>query len=69
MRGRLDHLTVRAEARPGFPAEHWPQAAAGLAGAVRDTLGLGVEADVVAPETLPRSEGKLQRVRDLRSGA
>jgi phenylacetate-CoA ligase len=68
-RGRLDHLTVRAEARPGFPAEDWPQAAAALAEAVRDAVGLGIEADVVPPETLPRSEGKLQRVRDLRSRA
>jgi phenylacetate-CoA ligase len=68
-RGRLDHLTVRAEARPGYPAENWPQAAAALAEAVRDAVGLGIEADVVPPETLPRSEGKLQRVRDLRSRA
>jgi phenylacetate-CoA ligase len=68
-RGRMDHLAVRAEARTDFPAERWPQAAAGLAGAIRDALGLAVEADVVAPRTLPRSEGKLQRVRDLRSRA
>ena len=68
-RGRMDHLTVRAEVRPGFPAEHWPQAAAGLADAVKDEVGLTVEADIVAPRTLPRSEGKLQRVRDLRSPA
>jgi phenylacetate-CoA ligase len=66
-RGRMDLLAVRAEARPGFPAERWAQAAAGLAEAIQDTLGLTVEADVVAPRTLPRSEGKLQRVRDLRS--
>ena len=68
-RGRMDRLAVRAEARPGFPAERWPQAAAGLAEAIRDALGLTVETDVVAPRTLPRSEGKLQRVRDLRSRA
>jgi phenylacetate-CoA ligase len=68
-RGRMDLLAVRAEARPGFPAERWAEAAAGLAEAIRDTLGLAVEADVVAPLTLPRSEGKLQRVRDLRSSA
>jgi phenylacetate-CoA ligase len=66
-RGRMDLLAVRAEARPGFPAERWAQAAAGLAEAIQDTLGLTVEADVVAPRTLPRSEGKLQRLRDLRS--
>jgi phenylacetate-CoA ligase len=68
-RGRMDLLAVRAEARPGFPAERWAEAAAGLAEAIRDALGLAVEADVVAPRTLPRSEGKLQRVRDLRSSA
>ncbi|MCW2933691.1 MAG: paaK [Actinomycetia bacterium] len=68
-RGRMDRLAVRAEARPDFPAERWPEAAAGLAGAILDALGLAVEADVVAPQTLPRSEGKLQRVRDLRSRA
>ncbi|HEX3960476.1 MAG TPA: phenylacetate--CoA ligase PaaK [Trebonia sp.] len=68
-RGRMDRLAVRAEARPDFPAQRWPEAAAGLAGAILEALGLAVEADVVAPQTLPRSQGKLQRVRDLRSRA
>jgi phenylacetate-CoA ligase len=68
-RGRIDLLAVRAEARPGFPAGRWAEAAVGLAEAIRDALGLAVEVDVVAPRTLPRSEGKLQRVRDLRARA
>jgi len=67
VRGRLDHLTVRVEARPDCPAGRRPVAAAELAEAVRDRLGLSADVDVTDPETLPRSQGKLQRVTDLRA--
>jgi phenylacetate-CoA ligase len=65
-RGRLDHLTVMAEARPDCPAQRRPGAAAEVATAVKDGIGVSVEVRVVDPQTLPRSEGKLQRLRDLR---
>ncbi|RJL34025.1 AMP-binding protein [Bailinhaonella thermotolerans] len=63
-RGRLDHLTVRAEARPGLIARD--EAAAMLAREIRERLGLTAEAAVADPGTLERSEGKLRRVHDLR---
>jgi phenylacetate-CoA ligase len=65
-RGRMDHLTVKIEARPDCPAEHRPAAAAGVTKAVKDTIGASVEVLVVDPETLARSAGKLQRLWDLR---
>ena len=34
--------------------------------AVKETVGVTVGCDVVDPETLERSVGKLQRLRDLR---
>ncbi|MEU7819128.1 hypothetical protein, partial [Pseudonocardia sp. NPDC049154] len=35
--------------------------------AVKDTIGVSVTCDVVNPDTLERSVGKLQRLRDLRA--
>jgi len=65
-RGRLDHLTVRAEARP--EAEPAQRAAAGpaIAAAVKDGIGVTVDVAIVEPDCLERSVGKLQRVKDLR---
>src|SRR5215204_2761490 len=60
--GRMDHLTVRIEARPDCPSERRPVAAAEVATGVKDTVGTTVEVLVVDPETLPRSVGKLQRL-------
>ena len=68
-RGRMDHLTVRIEARPDCPSERRPVAAAEVATGVKDTVGTTVEVLVVDPETLPRSVGKLQRLADNRARA
>ncbi|MCZ2860331.1 phenylacetate--CoA ligase PaaK [Blastococcus sp. VKM Ac-2987] len=65
-RGRLDHLTVRIEARPDCPAERRDPAAAEVARGVKDTVGTTVDVLVVDPDTLPRSVGKLQRLTDNR---
>jgi phenylacetate-CoA ligase len=65
-RGRMDHLTVRAEARPGADPTQRARAAAAIATAVKDTIGLTIETVIVDPDTLERSTGKLQRVKDLR---
>ncbi|MCU1669010.1 MAG: phenylacetate-CoA ligase [Blastococcus sp.] len=67
--GRLDRLIVEVEARPDCPAERRGPAAAEVAGAVKDTVGVTVEVMVVDPETLPRSVGKLQRLLDQRQRA
>ncbi|GAB3350503.1 phenylacetate--CoA ligase PaaK [Modestobacter lapidis] len=68
-RGRLDHLTVRIEARPDCPAERRDPAGQEVRQAVRDTVGISVDVLVVDPETLARSMGKLQRLADLRNRA
>jgi phenylacetate-CoA ligase len=65
-RERLDHLTVRVEARPDCPADRRDDAAREVATAVKDTVGTSVEVQVVDPETLARSMGKLQRLTDSR---
>jgi phenylacetate-CoA ligase len=65
-RGRMDHLTVRAEARLDADPAQRARAAEALAAAVKDGIGVSVETAVVDPDTLERSVGKLQRVRDLR---
>lgn len=41
-------------------------AAEAIGRAIRDVVGVVVEVEVVDPDTLERSAGKLQRVRDLR---
>ncbi|MER7761061.1 phenylacetate--CoA ligase PaaK [Streptomyces sp. NPDC097619] len=64
--GRLDSLTVRAEARPGADAGTREAAAASVARAVKEGLGLSAAVEIVAPETLERSVGKIKRVVDLR---
>ena len=67
-RDRMDHLTVRAEARPDHAADDVSRAAAArsIAKAVKDGVGVTVGVEVVDPDTLERSAGKLQRVKDLR---
>ncbi|MDN3293275.1 phenylacetate--CoA ligase [Streptomyces ficellus] len=64
--GRLDALTVRAEARPDATGEVRAEAARAVAAAVKDGIGVSVAVEVVDPETLERSVGKLKRIVDLR---
>lgn len=65
--GRLDVLTVRAEARGDATAEERATAAEAIARAVKDGVGVSVGVEVVDPETLERSVGKIKRIVDLRS--
>ncbi|MFP3989689.1 phenylacetate--CoA ligase PaaK [Streptomyces sp. E11-3] len=64
--GRLDALTVRAEAR----AEATPGERAGagreIAAAVKDGVGVSVGVEIVDPGTLERSVGKIKRIVDER---
>ncbi|MEU2025076.1 phenylacetate--CoA ligase PaaK [Streptomyces sp. NPDC016469] len=64
--GRLDVLTVRAEARPGATPEQRSAAAASVAAAVKDGIGVSVGVEIVDPETLERSVGKFRRIVDER---
>ncbi|QPP05507.1 phenylacetate--CoA ligase [Streptomyces bathyalis] len=66
-RGRLDHMTVRVESRPGTAPAQREEAARSVAQAVKDGIGLSVEVEAVEPETLERSVGKIRRVVDERS--
>ncbi|GAA2422861.1 phenylacetate--CoA ligase PaaK [Streptomyces coeruleofuscus] len=65
-RGRMDHMTVRVETRPGTPAERREAAARAIAKDLKDGVGVTVDVTIVEPETLERSVGKLRRVKDLR---
>lgn len=64
--GRLDALTVRAEARTEATPEQREEAARAIAAAVKDGVGVSVGVEVVDPETLERSVGKIKRIVDLR---
>jgi phenylacetate-CoA ligase len=64
--GRMDALTVRAEARPDASAAERETAALSIAAAVKDGVGVSVGVEIVDPETLARSVGKIKRIDDLR---
>ncbi|MGI5532015.1 phenylacetate--CoA ligase PaaK [Streptomyces syringium] len=64
--GRLDHLTVRAEARQGATPEQRAAAVSGIVRRVKDGIGVSVAVEIVDPGTLERSVGKLKRMVDLR---
>ncbi|MCM2393713.1 phenylacetate--CoA ligase PaaK [Streptomyces albipurpureus] len=65
-RGRMDHMTVRVEARPQAGPGQRETAARSIVQSVKDGVGITVEVGIVDPETLERSLGKLRRVKDLR---
>ncbi|MGW0784835.1 phenylacetate--CoA ligase PaaK [Streptomyces sp. NPDC002913] len=67
--GRLDALTVRAEARAGATSDERAAAARSIAAAVKDGVGVSVGVEIVDPETLERSVGKIKRIVDLREDA
>ncbi|MCK7624845.1 phenylacetate--CoA ligase [Streptomyces sp. RS10V-4] len=64
--GRLDRLTVRAEARPDATADDRAAAAGRIARGVKDGIGVTVAVEIVDPETLERSVGKFKRIVDAR---
>ncbi|MEV6748691.1 phenylacetate--CoA ligase PaaK [Streptomyces sp. NPDC051080] len=66
--GRLDALTVLAEARAEATSEQRAAAAASITAAVKDGIGVSVGAEIVDPQTLERSVGKFRRIVDERGG-
>ena len=62
----FDALTVRAEARPDAGPEVREAAARAIAAAVKDGIGVSVAVEIVEPESLERSVGKIRRIVDLR---
>ncbi|CAM02816.1 phenylacetate-CoA ligase [Saccharopolyspora erythraea NRRL 2338] len=63
---RMDHMTVRVEARPDCPGPRRVSAADELVRAIKDAVGVSADVAVVDPDTLERSVGKLQRIVDTR---
>ncbi|WP_338693343.1 phenylacetate--CoA ligase PaaK [Streptomyces sp. Q6] len=64
--GRMDALTIRAEARPDATPTDRDAAARAIAAGMKDGVGVTVDVEVVDPETLERSVGKIKRIVDLR---
>ncbi|WP_031162749.1 phenylacetate--CoA ligase PaaK [Streptomyces durhamensis] len=64
--GRLDRLTIRAEARPDAGAAAREAAVRSIVAAVKDGIGVSVDVEIVEPESLERSVGKIRRILDLR---
>ena len=67
-RGRMDELTVRAEARPGATAEQRAAASTAIATGVKEGVGVTVRVEILDPQTLARSIGKITRIVDERTG-
>jgi len=63
---RLDEMTVRVESRPDCSAAERAALGDRLCLLVKENVGITVGCDVVEPGTVARSQGKAQRVLDLR---
>jgi phenylacetate-CoA ligase len=64
--GRMDSMTVRVERRADATAEDAARAGAELRHLVKSTIGVSVGVDVVEPEGIERSVGKMRRIVDQR---
>src|SRR5438093_9706901 len=64
--GRLDELTVRVEHRPGVEPTAADQAGAALVRSVKESIGVTVKVEIVAPQGIERSGGKARRLIDQR---
>jgi len=64
--GRLDTLTVRVERRPEVTTDAAGTAAATLEEHVKNTIGVSVAVQVLEPESVERSMGKMKRIVDER---
>jgi phenylacetate-CoA ligase len=64
--GRLDELTVRVERRRGGDAEAAARASGDLRARIKNSIGVSVVVDVVDPDQIERSIGKMRRVVDQR---
>jgi phenylacetate-CoA ligase len=64
--GRLDELTARVERRRGGDAEAAARASGDLRARIKNSIGVSVVVDVVDPDQIERSIGKMRRVVDQR---
>jgi phenylacetate-CoA ligase len=65
-RGALDHVTIEVEAAPDVDAAAYPDLAGRVEHHLKSLIGITTDVQVRAPNTIPRSQGKAVRVRDLR---
>ncbi len=65
-RGTLDQVRVEVEADPCIDASCFPAMARDAAHHIKSMIGISAEVSVQPPGTIPRSQGKAVRVRDLR---
>ena len=66
--GRLDSMTVRVERRPVAAVADAERAGVALAGLVKASIGVTVDVEVVEPDGIERSMGKMRRIVDERAG-
>lgn len=64
--GRMDEMTVKVERRPDADGETAARAGQGLRHLIKSTIGVSVAVDVVDPEGIERSMGKMRRIVDQR---
>ncbi|UQU61384.1 phenylacetate--CoA ligase [Couchioplanes caeruleus] len=64
--GRLDELTVKVERRHGVAPEAAQEAGRQLATLVKNTVGVSVAVEVIEPDGVERSMGKMRRIVDQR---
>jgi phenylacetate-CoA ligase len=64
--GRLDSMTVRVERRPDASTQAAAQAGRRLVDRVKETIGVTVDVEVVEPDGIERSVGKMRRIVDER---
>ena len=65
-RGSLDEVRIEVEAEPGVDAQDFERIAHDVAHHVKSMIGITTEVVVQPTGTVPRSQGKAVRVRDLR---
>ncbi len=68
-RGSLDAVTVEVEAQPGIEPRAFDRIADRVAHHIKSLIGITTDVVVKQPGTIPRSQGKAVRVRDLRPKA
>ena len=64
--GRMDALRVRVERRPEADAVAAAQAGTALAEMVKSNIGVSIEVEVIEPDGVERSMGKMRRIIDQR---
>ncbi|MEK8105458.1 hypothetical protein NKG94_10490 [Micromonospora sp. M12] len=62
----MDTLTVRVERRAGVEVDAAERAGTTLVQLVKNTIGVSVAVDVLAPDSVERSMGKMRRIVDQR---